>query len=341
MDRHAGAAARSGGRAAGRPWRQRAGRDRHAARRHGTPAATATARSNPRNDLQHFGSPPTMPTACSDHRPVTRQRCSPSARRDDKRVRLEAGSSAPTCGLGLGHGWRGIGLQEQLLIDLAGLALRGDGEQLAGDVHQRTRVCPEIVIVFIKIGCCGPSLDALEGQGRRPVCVAAFAPDDGQTVEETANPPRHAYVTGVLLQPDGFLMLTATGMNEDFYLSAKERQIMIAAQPFTAGSIFGTKITKAAWHTKPSWYIVASNDRMISPDLAKQMKAMRFCRRVTLQCNPIPGKSPQSSSRRRPENPIDAISSQEAAHSWQAAAELELAWCLAGLRQSGASSAVR
>jgi pimeloyl-ACP methyl ester carboxylesterase len=82
----------------------------------------------------------------------------------------------------------------------------------------------------------------------------------------------------VLLQPDGFLMLTATGMNEDFYLSAEERQIMIAAQPFTAESIFGTKITKAAWHTKPSWYIVASNDRMISPDqeksMAKQMKAM-------------------------------------------------------------------
>jgi putative transposase len=58
----------------------------------------------------------------------------PSARRDDTRVRPEAGSSAPTCGLGLGHGWRGTGLQEQLLIDLAGFALRCDGEQLAGIV---------------------------------------------------------------------------------------------------------------------------------------------------------------------------------------------------------------
>jgi hypothetical protein len=57
---------------------------------------------------------------------------------------------------------------------------------------------------------------------------------------------------------DGFLMLTAKGMNEDFYLSAEERQIMIAAQPFAAASIFGTKITKAAWRTKPSWYIVAT-----------------------------------------------------------------------------------
>ena len=47
------------------------------------PAATATARSRARKDLQHLGSPPMMPTACSDHRAVTSQRCSSarSARR--------------------------------------------------------------------------------------------------------------------------------------------------------------------------------------------------------------------------------------------------------------------
>ncbi len=49
--------------------------DREAAQA-GVPEATATARSRARKDLQHFGSPPTMPTACSDHSPVTSQRCS-------------------------------------------------------------------------------------------------------------------------------------------------------------------------------------------------------------------------------------------------------------------------
>jgi hypothetical protein len=39
----------------------------------------------------------------------------------------------------------GTGLQEQLLIDLAGLALRCDGEQLAGDVHERTRVALGVI----------------------------------------------------------------------------------------------------------------------------------------------------------------------------------------------------
>src|SRR5271166_3538094 len=39
------------------------------------PAATATARSRARKDLQHFGSPPMIPTASSDHSPSTSQRC--------------------------------------------------------------------------------------------------------------------------------------------------------------------------------------------------------------------------------------------------------------------------
>jgi pimeloyl-ACP methyl ester carboxylesterase len=48
-------------------------------------------------------------------------------------------------------------------------------------------------------------------------------------------------------------------------------------QPQTAGSIFDAKPTAAAWRTKPSWYIVASNDNMIASEheksMAKQMNA--------------------------------------------------------------------
>jgi hypothetical protein len=43
-------------------------------RMHGAPEATATARSSARKDLQHFGSPPTMPTASSPHSWSTSQR---------------------------------------------------------------------------------------------------------------------------------------------------------------------------------------------------------------------------------------------------------------------------
>ena len=41
---------------------------------------------------------------------------------------------------------------------------------------------------------------------------------------------------------------------------------MIATQGAIQGAILGTTITKAAWHAKPSWFVIASNDRAISPE---------------------------------------------------------------------------
>jgi pimeloyl-ACP methyl ester carboxylesterase len=74
-------------------------------------------------------------------------------------------------------------------------------------------------------------------------------------------------------QPDGFVKLSAKGMNEDFCqdLSAEERLIMVATQPYTSGSLFEAKVTAAAWRGRPSWYVVASDDRMISPDQERSM----------------------------------------------------------------------
>jgi pimeloyl-ACP methyl ester carboxylesterase len=74
-----------------------------------------------------------------------------------------------------------------------------------------------------------------------------------------------------MLSPDG----VETAFAQD--LSKKERALLIAVQAQTSGSIIGAKPTTAAWKTKPDWYIVSTNDRMISPDhersMAKQMKA--------------------------------------------------------------------
>jgi pimeloyl-ACP methyl ester carboxylesterase len=51
----------------------------------------------------------------------------------------------------------------------------------------------------------------------------------------------------------------------------------VATQGATNSALFGAKVANAAWKTKPSWYVVAANDRMIQPDLerkfAKDIKA--------------------------------------------------------------------
>src|ERR1700728_2524630 len=101
------------------------------------------------------------------------------------------------------------------------------------------------------------------------VYVAAFAPDKGESSGSLGKP--YGATPGVTeLRPlaDGFLILTPKGVSEDFApdLPIGERDILLATQTPTQGAALGTEISTAAWRTKPSWFVIASNDRMISPD---------------------------------------------------------------------------
>jgi pimeloyl-ACP methyl ester carboxylesterase len=112
------------------------------------------------------------------------------------------------------------------------------------------------------------------------VYVAAFAPDSGESAGGLAKP--YGPTPGIAeLRPieDGFLVLTPKGVQEDFAqdLSLAEQTEMIATQGATQGAVLGAPITTASWRTKPSWFVIASNDRMIAPaqerDTAKRMNS--------------------------------------------------------------------
>jgi pimeloyl-ACP methyl ester carboxylesterase len=114
----------------------------------------------------------------------------------------------------------------------------------------------------------------------RLVYVAAFGPDTGETLGTTAKdfaPP--AVAPEVRPIEDNFVVLTRKGVTEDFAqdLSSVEKQVLVATQAPTSGSVFAAPISDAAWRHKPSWYVVAENDRMINPDYerfaAKRMGA--------------------------------------------------------------------
>jgi pimeloyl-ACP methyl ester carboxylesterase len=101
------------------------------------------------------------------------------------------------------------------------------------------------------------------------VYVSAVAPDQGESalglISSIPTP------IGSELRPDksGFLKLTPKGIAEDFAqdLSAKEIEVLTATQVPTSAAAMKGEITVPAWKSKPSWYIIASNDRAISPDL--------------------------------------------------------------------------
>jgi pimeloyl-ACP methyl ester carboxylesterase len=112
------------------------------------------------------------------------------------------------------------------------------------------------------------------------VYVAAFAPDSGENILEISKAfPKPPGMDTLAPQADGFVLLTPQGIKENFAqdLTEGEKNTLVAVQPYTAGAIFGAKVSKAAWHDKPTSYIVSSNDRMISPEqeksMAKQMNA--------------------------------------------------------------------
>jgi pimeloyl-ACP methyl ester carboxylesterase len=112
------------------------------------------------------------------------------------------------------------------------------------------------------------------------VYVAAFANNDGQSAGELVNAYAKTPALGTVRDDGhGFLYQTEQGVLENFApdLPRTEAKTMAVTQGALAASTFGDKVTKAAWKTHPTWYIVSANDRVINPqlerDAARQMNA--------------------------------------------------------------------
>jgi pimeloyl-ACP methyl ester carboxylesterase len=116
------------------------------------------------------------------------------------------------------------------------------------------------------------------------VFAAAGAPNAGESFSEMTQgyptPPGIA-----ILKPDaaGFLALPPPAVAADFaHLPSSVTAVMVVTQGPIAAACFSTKVTVAAWKTKPSWYIVAKRDRMIDPNLERAL-ARKIKARKTLE----------------------------------------------------------
>lgn len=104
--------------------------------------------------------------------------------------------------------------------------------------------------------------------------IAAFAPDDGESVQTLiANPPPGAPVPPILPPQDGFLFLDRTKFAASFAADVDPglAQFMADSQVPWGVDAAGGKITTAAWKSKPSHYLVATDDHMIPPPAQRQM----------------------------------------------------------------------
>jgi pimeloyl-ACP methyl ester carboxylesterase len=110
------------------------------------------------------------------------------------------------------------------------------------------------------------------------VYIAAFGLDSGEscaTIEQSLPPA----TTGIKATDDGYFYIDPAAFHADFAadLSADQAAFMAASQVLISADSFTHKVTNPAWKSKPSWYMVATEDRSINPDqermMAKRMNA--------------------------------------------------------------------
>ena len=106
------------------------------------------------------------------------------------------------------------------------------------------------------------------------VYITAFAPDKGESVSTLIkDPPPGAPVPPILPPQDGYLFLDKAKFPASFAadVEAERAAFMADSQvPWGVEALSGT-ISEPAWKTKPSWYLVATDDKMIPPPAQRFM----------------------------------------------------------------------
>ena len=174
-------------------------------------------------------------------------------------------------------------------------ALKADGHQvvsaqnsldtLEGDVATVTRALGRVSSPAILVGhSYGGTVITAAGADDRVaglVYMSALAPDESETSQSLQDQFPVTDIFSHIEIADGRIWMLPSGIGcfaGD--LPEQEQKLVWAAQGVPAVDLFNQKLAGTAWRTKPSWYIVANNDRTVQPDLerfvAKRMGAHTY-----------------------------------------------------------------
>jgi pimeloyl-ACP methyl ester carboxylesterase len=176
-----------------------------------------------------------------------------------------------------GSGWRGV-------YDL----LKKDGYNVAIVQNPTTSLADDVAVTKRTLAAQnGPAIlvghsyggVVITEAGNDPkvaglVYIAAFAPDKGESVSALIkDPPPGAPVPPILPPQDGFLYLDRTQFRASFAADVSEdaAEFMADSQvPWGLDALNGA-VSEPAWKSKPSWYLVSTEDKMIPPDAQRAM----------------------------------------------------------------------
>jgi pimeloyl-ACP methyl ester carboxylesterase len=176
-----------------------------------------------------------------------------------------------------GAGWEGVyKILKQDGYDVA--IVQNPTLNLAGDVAATRQIIAQaqgpVVLVRHSYGGVVITEAGNDPKVSKLVYIAAFAPDKGESVAALIkDPPPGAPVPPILPPQDGFLFLDRAKFAASFAgdVEAERAQFMGDSQvPWGVDALAGA-VTEPAWKKKRSWYLVATDDRMIPPPAQRLM----------------------------------------------------------------------
>ena len=176
-----------------------------------------------------------------------------------------------------GSGWAGV---YKILKDdgYAVTVVQNPTISLAGDVAATKLALAEqdgpAILVGHSYGGVVVTEAGLDPKVAGLVYIAAFAPDRGESVASLIRDPKPGAPVPPILPPrDGFLLLDKSKFAASFAADVNTATASFMADsqvPWGLDALNGA-VTEPAWRTKPSWYLVATEDKMIPPEAQRGM----------------------------------------------------------------------
>ena len=184
-----------------------------------------------------------------------------------------------------GSSWRGVYdvlTRDGYRVSIVQQPLTGLDEDVAATKRVLDQQDGPVILVGHSYGGSIITVAGSDPKVKALVYVAALQPDVGETSGEVA-PPMPPASNDLKPTKDGFVFLDPAKFAADFAADLPEAQseFMAHSQMPVSSTAFNAKLTTAAWRDKPSYAIIATEDRALNPEIARWM-AKRAGSKVTL-----------------------------------------------------------
>ena len=184
-----------------------------------------------------------------------------------------------------GSSWRGVYdvlTRDSYQVRIVQQPLTGLDDDVAATRRVLDQVAGPVVLVGHSYGGSVITVAGDDAKVKALVYVAALQPDIGETSAEAA-PPKPSASQDFRVAKDGFIFLDPAKFAANFGADLPKAQaaFMANSQMPIAAAAFNVKLTAAAWHDKPSYAVIGTQDQALNPEVAKRM-AKRAGSHVTL-----------------------------------------------------------